>query len=140
MSTALATLVATALYALALLPLAWVAWKPLTGRWVAPVYGLALLAIAGLNVGWLQVHSVTPASEVQVPVLTDRDRCDQILDLLREARVVTGTSPSGELVVDQQAWDQIPPAVREVATACAEQRRAPGSEAASQNLVAPPGF
>ena len=138
MSTLSATLLALALYTAALLPLALVAVKPRSARAVATLFALAVVATSATNVGWVRLSSLTPIGDVQVPIRTPDDRCDQILDLLKEAGVISGISPSGELAgVDETGWEQLPPPVRDVATACAERRRAE-PDAGALNVAAPP--
>ena len=139
MSTALATFLALALYSLALFPLVVAAWRPRTGRYVVIAYAIAMLAISATNLGWVGASNLTPPGNLQMSMPTDDDRCNQIIALLEDARLIRGRSPTGELIVDQAAWDDLPTAVRDIATACAERSRPSTPALNSMNAVGQPG-
>jgi hypothetical protein len=135
MSSALATTIALVLYAAVLLPLAVAVWKPRAGRWVAAFYGIALLATGAFNTGWVPLRTLAPVSDVEMAMPTDADRCNQVLGLLEQSRVIIDRSRPDRLVVDQRGWEQLPPPVRDVIVACAERDRPAASGSDPMNVV-----
>jgi hypothetical protein len=121
-SSGLATGLVLALYALAMVPVAWMWRRPKASRLLAPGLGAALSGLAFVQTGILQSSQLTSTDLTGLaPSVSEIGRCTRVLNLLTEAGVILGPVGGEDLVVNGADWDRLPTQVRDVTIACAKE-------------------
>jgi hypothetical protein len=126
MSSLSSILIAGGVFAIALSPAALAAMRPGFGGVAAVFYGIATLAAASFHTGIfsrdLAPHDFGAIGSQPTP----GDECAEVLQLLQQARVIIDRRDPARLVVARAAWEQLPSAVRDAATFCADRARPEG--------------
>jgi hypothetical protein len=121
MSSEVATAIALLIYAAAFVPIAWMAFRSRSVRWLAPLTGLLVLAIALVQTGILHRGSLA-STDVTGLLQTDSSdaRCEQVFEVLTANGVVLEPPGRGRLVVRGADWDRMPAVVQDAVTACVD--------------------
>lgn len=121
MTAGSATSLAMLLYAVGAVPIAWLAFRPASVRWLGPICGALIVGMAFYQTGLFRDASLASTEVTHlIRVDTPESRCQQVFDLLVENGVMLEQPRPQGLVVRSAAWDQLPPAVREAVLACAQ--------------------
>lgn len=126
MNSSIAAAAGLALYLAVAAPLFVLAWSARARAAALGVFGIGLLAILVLHSGWVGQSSLAPFDirDIESAALSGgSSECGQVMQLLTEAGVILDRPTPRQLVVARRLWSEMPPAVREVTTACAEETR-----------------
>ena len=120
MSSGIATVIALAIYGVAVTPFALMAWRPGHARWLAGLSAALVLGLCVFQTGLFQQDALA-STDVARLVRQDslQSRCKQVFDVLRENGVLLESPGPQGLVVRGAAWDQLPPPVMEAVQTCA---------------------
>lgn len=125
MNAAVATSAALALYLLVAAPL--LLFLRGARNWIAGLVigGAALLAVVAIGGGWVGRGALAPHDirDIESAALAGGGECAQVMQALTEAGVIIDRRNPSQLVVARQLWSQLPQAVRDATTACAEETR-----------------
>lgn len=123
MSSGTAALVALLLYGVGLAPVAVMAYRPRTARWLAPLGGLLVLVTALVQTGIFDRGELAPTDVDDLVQVNSLDgTCGQIFDVLEENGVLLGSDRRG-IVVQGQTWDQLPAQLKEAVIGCVQNAR-----------------
>jgi len=140
MSTASATLVVLAIYAIGLAPVAWAVRPHLAAKWPAIAFSSAIVALGLVQTGLLARSSFTDTAVGSLmPDQSAGGRCREVLDVAKEAGIILDFSQPGKLSVSQAFWPQIPVDVRDAIVECAAQVAPPPPATAPDETVETPG-
>lgn len=129
MTTMIAVSLIAALYIVALLPLGLAARLGTSARTIAAAYLIAVAMLAFYQTGLLSTSRLADTDVSLFPTsITEADRCDEAVDLLREAGVILDRSPN-RLIVAGARWDQLPPEIRDAVVNCVSATLPPGNNA-----------
>ena len=119
MSASVASVIALALNAVMVVPLAWAAAVHRL-RLVAIPYTAVILVVALWQTGVFERASMTKTNvTARVGAVTREAQCKQVMDLLRQSGfAIDRTRPDGPRIIGNGA-DKLPQQVRDVVAACA---------------------
>lgn len=125
MNSSIAATAGLALYVVVVAPLLALAWSKRLRAVALIVTGMGLLATIILHGGWFGRSSLSPFDirDIESASLSGSGECGQVMQLLTDAGVILGRPTPRQVVVARRLWSEMPPAVREVTTACADQTR-----------------
>ena len=122
----LAILIALAIFAFGLAPLAFAYWKSKAAAPVALLYGAAIAGLAvyhsGTSIGEVP-QSVKPVQQnpaFAAPSEELDDQCAQAIALAEQGGVITDRSDPANVVVAEGLWKQLPDMARQAFAACLE--------------------
>lgn len=128
MASIFAFLAVAAIYLVALAPAVLAALRPGLGRFAALFYGASALAAATFQLGIFSRQGLAPYDIEDIENRSMQEgECGEVIRLLEGAGIIVDRRDPARLVVAQPAWDQMPPAVRDVATNCVERSRPEGA-------------
>ena len=131
MASESASIIALLLYALALSPVAVLALRPRTGRWLAPLSAALISAFAFFQTGAFQDSSLaSPDVAELMKADTPAGRCQEVFTVLGTNGILLEKPDGDGITVRGKLWDQLPAPVREAVTVCAQAAGAgePGGE------------
>lgn len=137
MSSIVATAAMSALFLVALAPLALPVWNPKAALPIGLAWGSFTLGVAGLQAGFFQSTELPSLERVGADNGTmTRSQCAEVVRLLEEARVILARDPP-RLVVARAGWEQLPEEGREAVVECVS-RGWPRDAGALQVELTPP--
>lgn len=129
MTVMIAVFLVSTLYLIALLPLGLAVRFKRRAHALAAIYLVAISMIAFYQTGLLSTSSLADTDVSQFPTsITETSRCDEAIELLKEAGIVLERSPS-RLVVAGAPWNQLPSEVRDTVVNCISRTLPSGSRA-----------